>query len=159
MEFYTTIGEIVFYTMSVVGILMLVYSKAEGLFFGPLLLLAIDFTGYIETQQSYAYRFAMEQFKARGELDCGFLTEHRNLISIPRGWEHKEEIGFIKGDTIIDDEHCRVIDTEPPAPSVLLYVGIFGLSISIAWLLRVVFGVKSKKKKLPQQHRQEEESH
>ena len=151
MEFYTTIGEMIFYTVSGIAILMLVYSKAEGLFFAPLLLLAIDFTGYIETQQSYAHRFAMEQFKAKGELDCGFLTQQRTLISIPRGWEYKEEIGFIKGDTIIDDEHCRVINKEPPSPSVLLYVGIFGLSISIAWLLRVVFGVKSKKKKLPQQ--------
>ena len=81
MEFYTTIGEMIFYTVSGIAILMLVYSKAEGLFFAPLLLLAIDFTGYIETQQSYAHRFAMEQFKAKGELDCGFLTQQRTLIT------------------------------------------------------------------------------
>lgn len=84
-------------------------------------------------------RFLMEQFHKGRALECGMWRGESTKVDPLKGWSYEEEVGFVKGDVIINDPGvCSVIGRPFPEPSSVPYWFAFVSVMGILIILRAV---------------------
>lgn len=122
----------------VFGITVLLFAKkGEWLFAGVVTLSGMTFLAYNNHTHYLGERFLMEQFHSGNALSCGMWKGQSSLVDPSNGWQYHEDIGFYKGDVIINDTGvCAVIGKPFPEPSSVPYVMVFISSMGILMMLR-----------------------
>lgn len=125
----------------VFGIGVLLFAKKpEWLFAGVVTLLGMTFLAYNNHTRYLGERFLMEQFHSGSALSCGMWKGEASLVDPSNGWNYHEDIGFFKGDVIINDPGvCAVIGKAFPEPSgvpyVMALISVMGLLMMLRFAL------------------------
>ncbi|MDD3769825.1 MAG: hypothetical protein PHV10_04360 [Sulfuricurvum sp.] len=124
------------------GVGFLLFAKKEGLIFiGVLMLTGVTVISYGNHVKYMGERFLMEQFHEGQALACGMWRGESARVDPSKGWYYEEEVGFVKGDVIINDPGvCSVIGKPFPEPSTVPYwftfVSVTGMLIMLRAALR-----------------------
>lgn len=125
----------------VFGITVLLFAKkAKWIFAGVVTLSGMTFLAYNNHTHYLGERFLMEQFHSGSALECGMWKGQASLVDPSKGWQYHEDIGFYKGDVIINDPGvCAVIGKAFPEPSsvpyVMVFIGVMGILMTLRFAL------------------------
>lgn len=95
--------------------------------------------GYMNHTQHQQERMIVRAFNEGRVLECGLFRGQSFKVDSSKGWVREDGVGFVKGDTIINDVGvCRVIGLAPKEPSMVSYWMFFVSVMGILMILRAV---------------------
>lgn len=120
------------------GVMFLLFAnKGEFLFAGVVSLCALCVLAYTNHAHYMGERFLMKQFHSGSALSCGMWKGQASLVDPSKGWQYHQDIGFYKGDLIINDPGvCAVIGKPFPEPSGVPYVMVLISIMGVLMMLR-----------------------
>lgn len=120
------------------GVMFLLFAnKGEFLFAGVVALIGLTVLAYTNHTRYLGDRFLMEQFHSGSALSCGMWKGQASLVDPSKGWQYHQDIGFYKGDVIINDPGvCAVIGKAFPEPSSVPYVMVLISIMGVLMMLR-----------------------
>lgn len=124
--------------------------KAELMFVGGVALAGVISIAYANHSHYLEKQFMLKRFNEGKALVCGLWRGESVRVDITKGWIREEEIGFVKGDVIINDIGvCRVIGESSPEPSSIPYWIVFVSMVGVLSMLR--FAIMSNREQVVQQ--------
>lgn len=121
-----------------VGFILFVRGP-EFVFVGMVVIGGVFSIAYAKHTHDIGERFLMEQYHKGRALECGMWRGESTKVDPLKGWSHEEEVGFVKGDVIINDPGvCSVIGRAFPEPSSVPYWFAFVSVMGILMILRAV---------------------
>lgn len=116
--------------------------KAELILAGVVALAGITLVAYSNHSNYMEKQFTLKRFNEGKALVCGLWRGENVRVDFTKGWIREEEIGFVKGDVIINDIGvCNVIGESSPEPSSIPYWMVLVSMIGVLSMLR--FGIMS----------------
>lgn len=138
---YTGTGEAwLLSTLLLIGAGFILFGRgAEYVLIGMVVIGGVISIVYANHLHNVCERFLMEQFHEGRALECGMWIGESTRVDSLKGWSYEEEVGFVKGDVIINDVGvCSVIGRPFPEPSTVPYWMFFVSLIGILMILRAV---------------------
>lgn len=138
---FTGTGEVwLISTLLLIGAGFILFGRgAEYVFIGIVVIGGIVSLVYTNHTHYIGEQFLMEQFHEGRALECGMWIGESARVDPLKGWSYEEEVGFIKGDVIINDVRvCSVIGRAFPEPSTVPYWMFFVSLMGILMILRAV---------------------
>lgn len=122
----------------VIGVGFLLFGRKRGLLFvGVIILATITMIAYSNHSKYIGKHFLMEQFNAGNALSCGMWRGEGARVDPLKGWIFEPDVGFVKGDMIINDPSvCSVIGKPFPEPSSVPYWMALVSVIGVLLILR-----------------------
>lgn len=123
-----------------IGAGFILFGKgAEYVFIGMVVMGGVNTLVYTNHTHYVGERFLMEQFHEGRALECGMWIGESTRVDSSKGWSYEEEVGFVKGDVIINDPGvCSVIGRAFPEPSTVPYWMFFVSAMGMLMILRSV---------------------
>lgn len=111
--------------------------KAELILAGVVALAGITLVAYSNHSNYMEKQFTLKRFNEGKALVCGLWRGENVRVDFTKGWIREEEIGFVKGDVIINDIGvCSVIGESSPEPSSIPYWIVFVSMVGVLSMLR-----------------------
>lgn len=119
------------------GGFLLFGKTAELIFAGVVALAGITLVAYGNHSNYMEKQFTLKRFNEGKALVCGLWRGENVRVDFTKGWIREEEIGFVKGDIIINDIGvCSVIGESSPEASSIPYWMIFVSMVGVLSMLR-----------------------
>lgn len=119
------------------GGFLLFGRKAELILAGVVALAGITLVAYGNHSRYLEEQFTLKRFNEGKALVCGLWRGENVRVDFTKGWIREEEIGFVKGDVIINDIGvCSVIGESSPEPSSIPYWMLFMSMVGVLSMLR-----------------------
>lgn len=127
-------------TLLLVGAGFILFGRgAEYVFIGIVVIGGVVSLVYTNHTHYIGEQFLMEQFYQGKALECGMWIGESARVDPLKGWSYEEEVGFVKGDVIINDVGvCSVIGIAFPEPSMVPYWMFFVSVMGMLMILRSV---------------------
>lgn len=132
------------------GGFLLFGKTAELILAGVVALAGITLVAYGNHSRYLEEQFTLKRFNEGKALVCGLWRGENVRVDFTKGWIREEEIGFVKGDVIINDIGvCRVIGESSPEPSSIPYWMMFLSMVGVLSMLR--FAIMTNREQVVQQ--------
>lgn len=119
------------------GGFLLFGRKAELILAGVVALAGVTLVAYGNHSNYMEKQFTLKRFNEGKALVCGLWRGENVRVDFTKGWIREEEIGFVKGDVIINDIGvCSVIGESSPEPSSIPYWMLFMSMVGVLSMLR-----------------------
>lgn len=139
------------------GLGFLIFAKAEALFLGMIIVAGVVTIAYGNHERYIHTHFVIQNFHEGRNLSCGLWRGESIKVDPNDGWVLNEGIGFMKGDTIINDVSlCSVIyHPSPEVPGWPYWIAYVSLTAPLFFLRYALSRNRTMKKKAKEEDHDE----